>query len=87
MQQYNACALSKKLEDEMLMYNFCFFRDLLSYILNQEIFCMGDVIHALELRSIRHNTNSLIFHVAFLFLVLTKHTEIFYELYHICILL
>ena len=71
----------------MLMYNSCFFHDLLSYILNQEIFCMGDVIHALELRSIRHNTNSLIFHVAFLFLVLPKHTEIFYELYYISILL
>ena len=38
---------------------------------------MSDVIHALELRSIRHNTNSLIFHVAFIFLVLLKHTEIF----------
>ena len=37
---------------------------------------MGDVIHALELRSIRHNTNSLIFHVAFLFLVIPKHTNI-----------
>ena len=37
---------------------------------------MGDVIHALELRSIRHNTNSLIFYVAFLFLVLPKHRNI-----------
>ena len=70
----------------MLMYNFCFFM-ILRYILNQEIFCMDDVIHAFELRSIRHNTNSLIFHVAFLFLVLLKHTEIFYELYYISILL
>ena len=54
-----------------------FFHDLLSYILNQEIFCMGDVIHAFELRSIRHNTNSLIFHVAFLFLVLPNTQKYF----------
>ena len=69
-------ALAKNLKANGRYIISVFFHDLLSDILNQEIFCMGDVIHALELRSIRHNTNSLIFHVEFLFLVLLKHRNI-----------
>ena len=44
--------LNKKLEGKRPS-NLCFLHDLLSDILNQEIFCVCDVIHALELRSIR----------------------------------